>query len=97
MCGMTQGERWMILGGSGQLGQAIQLEIASKKFVSEIFVPNKINVTDHSKIFELITQFNPDLIINCAAWTNVRQAEFQEVEASQVMGCPKYWHCRQTM
>ena len=83
---MTQGERWMILGGSGQLGQAIQLEIASKKFVSEIFVPKKINVIDHSKIFELITQFNPDLIINCAAWTNVRQAEFQEVEASQVNG-----------
>lgn len=83
---MTQAKRWMILGGSGQLGQAIQIQLASQKYVSKVFVPEKINLIEYEKTFELITLYKPDTIINCAAWTNVRQAELQEEVASQVNG-----------
>ena len=83
---MTQVKRWMLLGGTGQLGQAIQVELASQRSVLEVFAPKKINLIEFEKTFELITQYKPDTIINCAAWTNVRQAELQEDEAGQVNG-----------
>jgi dTDP-4-dehydrorhamnose reductase len=83
---MTQVKRWMILGGTGQLGQAIQIELASQRSVLEVFAPQKINLIEFEKTFELISQYKPDTIINCAAWTNVRQAELQEEEAGQVNG-----------
>lgn len=76
----------MILGGTGQLGLALQSELKSQKPDSLVFVPENINVVKHSEVFELITRYRPNFIVNCAAWTNVRQAEFQEEEANQVNG-----------
>jgi dTDP-4-dehydrorhamnose reductase len=84
--GMTTGMKWIILGGTGQLGKALQSELKSQKSDSVVFVPENINVVKHTEVFELITHFKPNFVVNCAAWTNVRQAEFQEEEANQVNG-----------
>jgi dTDP-4-dehydrorhamnose reductase len=51
-----------------------------------VLVPTSLNITKHSEVFELITRFQPNFVINSAAWTNVRQAEFQEEEANLVNG-----------
>ena len=83
---MTIGMKWIILGGTGQLGQALRIELESQKSNSEVFVPDKIDIVKHGEIFELLTHYKPNFILNCAAWTNVRQAELKEEEANQVNG-----------
>ena len=79
-------KRILILGISGQLGSALRHEL--EKNTSEFQVINSIgiDIREMKRTFEFITQYNPDLIINCAAWTNVRTAESHENEAKIVNG-----------
>ena len=83
---MSQGTKWLILGGSGQLGQALQKEITYQNLDLQVYAPKSFNIVDYQKTFELIDDFRPDYIVNCAAWTDVRKAEYQEEDANQVNG-----------
>lgn len=83
---MSQGTKWLILGGSGQLGQALQEEITLQELDFEVYAPKNFNIVDHRKTSELIHDFRPHYVVNCAAWTDVRNAEYQEEDANQVNG-----------
>ncbi len=64
----------LITGANGQLGNAL---CASKPKNVEIFAFNKneFDITDQKKCHLLINEIQPDLLINCAAYTNVDKAE----------------------
>ena len=73
--------KWLIAGGSGQLGLALQAELNSRgiDFVaadsSELDIRNPL-------IIDQITDFlKPNIIVNAAAWTNVDAAESNEADA----------------
>lgn len=73
--------KWMILGGEGQLGQAISKELA--KGGVEFIALNRVqlDITNQSDIKEWFMKESPDVVINTAAWTNVDLAELEEEKA----------------
>lgn len=63
----------LLLGGSGQLGQALQPLLTS--VATTVHAPKRQVLDLQSTISEYINSINPDLIINAAAMTNVDAAE----------------------
>ena len=63
--------RVLITGGAGQLGQATQKALAAQGF-EIIGTPDQdeLDVADHSAV-QTITNMFPELVIHCAAITNV--------------------------
>ena len=74
---------WAITGGSGQLAQSL-VNLLEKQGINHCSW-SRIDL-DISKPQELkkISDFNPTVIVNCAAWTNVDEAEDHFSEALSV-------------
>lgn len=73
----------LITGGSGQLGWELQRSIPENW---KIFAPSssKLNLADHGMITSALNQFQPQLVINSAAYTAVDQAEQEHKQAYAV-------------
>ena len=73
----------LITGSSGQLGKSLNL---CKPKNSIILNPNKDNfdLTKNSQISNYILENDPDWVINCGAYTNVENAEFEKELAFQI-------------
>ena len=75
--------KWAITGGSGQLSRSL-LDLLDKEGVPYIAWSHKdLDVADDSSI-SVIKEMSPDLLINCAAWTNVDVAEEFPEKATRV-------------
>ncbi|GJM42603.1 MAG: NAD(P)-dependent oxidoreductase [Ardenticatenaceae bacterium] len=61
--------RILITGGAGQLGTALQAELTQHDLFS-IDLP-KVDITDREALFSTVAEIKPDLIIHCAALTDV--------------------------
>ncbi len=61
--------RIFITGGKGQLGTALQTTLAAHKLTA-VDLP-ELDVTDKEALFTAVSDFQPDVLINCAAYTNV--------------------------
>jgi len=75
---------WLITGSSGQLGIAISEELSVRGISFEAKSSIDLDITRGSIVDELVTNLAPEVIINCAAWTDVDGAESHELEASRV-------------
>lgn len=73
-------KRVLITGSSGQLGLELQNKLKDKY---EIIITTRANldITNDKETLEFIKLNNPDVIINCAAYTAVDLCEQQEEEA----------------
>ena len=76
--------KWLITGGSGQLGLALQAELGARGIDFVSVDSQELNITDQSKVNEMITSIKPSVIINAAAWTDVDGAETNESAAYAV-------------
>ena len=68
----------MILGSKGQLGSSILEKLeghASMGTFLTAFSRDELDVTDVEQLEKQFEIFQPDTIINCAAWTDVEGAE----------------------
>lgn len=76
--------KWLILGGSGQLGRAMQVELAGSgaKFVA--VDRGQLDITDGFEVSRVFRSEKPDVVLNAAAWTNVDEAERDEEAARLV-------------
>jgi len=75
--------KWAITGGSGQLSRSL-VDLLDKEGVPYITWSHKdLDVADDSSV-TLIKETCPDLLINCAAWTNVDAAEEFPERAARV-------------
>mgnify|MGYP003690082847 CR=1 FL=1 len=70
-----------ILGGQGQVGTSlVQSFKLTKSSAVKTFSHKEIDVTFPSEItYESLKNFKPDIIINCAAFTHVDNAEKERV------------------
>lgn len=76
--------RIMITGGNGQLGRE-WVYFLNKQGVEFIALPSSdLDVTDHADVRRVLINLRPDLIINCAAYTKVDQAEDEKEKAFAV-------------
>nr|DAY73591.1 MAG TPA: dTDP-4-dehydrorhamnose reductase [Caudoviricetes sp.] len=66
-------KRYLILGGSGQLGQA--LKKVKHADVELIYPSKRVEITNFEQVRDIIVEVMPDAVINCAAYTAVDKAE----------------------
>lgn len=72
----------IITGSKGQLGQEL-VELLSKK--NEVYAYDlEIDITDFSKIISFFPSKNPDIILHCAAYTDVDGCEINPEQAYQI-------------
>jgi len=85
----------LITGAEGQLGKALQIGLTDKfNILSTTRQPtqlaknqrnvHKLDITDKENISNVLESFKPDIIINCAAYTNVDGSEINKDLAHQV-------------
>jgi dTDP-4-dehydrorhamnose reductase len=78
--------KWVITGGSGQLGSALAQTLKLNHPAHEVLVPSRLDM-DLGKPAELrsyLTHHRADVVVNCAAWTNVDLAETHEQQAAVI-------------
>jgi dTDP-4-dehydrorhamnose reductase len=73
--------KWLILGGDGQLGKALgkELEFNNDRFFS--LNRQQVDIRKSESVLQAFEEYNPDVVVNVAAWTNVDAAETHESEA----------------
>ena len=77
----------ILLGASGQLGREWQYYFSRKAKGQVLLLPytsSQLDITHHKEIANEIIDQQPDIIINCAAYTNVDKAETEFEEARKV-------------
>ncbi len=74
----------LVTGTSGQLGYDVMMELARRGYEgigadrSESdaeFEHVILNITDAARVSQVVSEIKPDVIVHCAAWTNVDGAE----------------------
>jgi dTDP-4-dehydrorhamnose reductase len=70
----------LLFGGSGQLGHEIREKASNLNFQVVSPISSEVNITNQQQVDFLVTQLNPDIIINSAAYTAVDDAEVNTVE-----------------
>ena len=82
-----QGVRVLILGSKGQLGLSILEKLEGHTSIETVitaFSRDELDVTDEKQLKKHFEFFQPDTIINCAAWTDVESAESKYTFARDV-------------
>lgn len=65
----------LVIGSNGQLGRQVQKVLTDKNIAFSAYDYPEVDIANMSSLQELFGQTKPDTIINCAAYTNVDQAE----------------------
>jgi dTDP-4-dehydrorhamnose reductase len=78
--------RWLVVGSGGMLGR--DLVAAVEGAGDEVVGLNhrELDLTDEAATRSAVQQYRPDVVVNCAAWTAVDDAEAHENEALGVNG-----------
>lgn len=78
--------RWLVLGAGGMLGQHLvaALEAAGQDVTAAR--RTELDITDVAAVDAWLTAHEPEVVVNCAAWTAVDDAESREGEALAVNG-----------
>ena len=80
-------EKYLITGIHGQLGYDIKRELIKNgiDYKNILALGNdEMDITDSETVMKIVTEFHPDVIFHCAAWTAVDKAENMEDETYQV-------------
>jgi dTDP-4-dehydrorhamnose reductase len=77
-------QKILILGSNGQLGKQFQTTLAARKI--EALAPNEqdCDITEFTKLNAYILQSEPTIIVNCAAYNAVDEAEKDNTMAFQI-------------
>tara|TARA_B100001250_G_scaffold224022_1_gene192094 strand:+ start:5885 stop:6766 length:882 start_codon:yes stop_codon:yes gene_type:complete len=73
---MVKTKNILVTGSSGQLGSELFNISSNYNNYSFVFMSrNELDINNHKSFIEIIEQFKINLIINCAAYTNVEKSE----------------------
>ncbi|MDQ6815854.1 MAG: dTDP-4-dehydrorhamnose reductase [Actinomycetota bacterium] len=78
--------RILITGGGGMLGQDVARAGGAASHEVIALSHAELDITDAAAVHDATATAKPEVVINCAAWTNVDGAEEHEREASEVNG-----------
>jgi dTDP-4-dehydrorhamnose reductase len=73
---------WLITGAGGMLGQDLLARLDGESVVA--LDRRALDLTDPDAVLAAIEGHRPDVVVNCAAWTAVDDAEAQEAEALRI-------------
>jgi dTDP-4-dehydrorhamnose reductase len=74
----------VVTGAAGQLGQDVLLELERKNHQAFGADRQQLDITKEDDVLAFISEVKPDVILHCAAYTNVDAAEENEEAAYQV-------------
>lgn len=83
-------ERVVLLGAGGMLGRAFADRLGERGFEFEKRVRPELELSDRASV-EASVPKGSDVVINCAAWTDVDGAETHEAEATRINGEAVGW------
>ena len=69
---------WLITGASGQLGLAMQSELTRRDIHYFALNSKDLDITNLELVNKAVSEYEPTVVINCAAWTDVDGAETNE-------------------
>jgi dTDP-4-dehydrorhamnose reductase len=78
--------RMLITGAAGMLGQDVYAATLAAGHVGTALGHGRLDIGDGDAVRRAVTAARPDVVINCAAWTNVDGAESDEAGALTVNG-----------
>ena len=68
--------KFLITGYKGQLGYDLKRELIKRGYTDILAIDkDQMDITDFDEVDRVITEYNPDVIFHCAAWTAVDKAE----------------------
>lgn len=73
--------KYLITGATGQLGREWVHFLDEKKLPYKAFSSSELDITDSTKVDQKFKELRPDIVINCAAYTNVDGAESESKKA----------------
>jgi dTDP-4-dehydrorhamnose reductase len=73
--------RWLVTGAAGMLGTDLVAVLTSRGEPVTGMDRAALDVTDAAAVTEAIARCGPDVVVNCAAWTAVDDAEASEKQA----------------
>lgn len=76
--------KWLIVGGSGQFGLALQDELASREIDFVVGNSSELDIRKPLIVNQIIDFIKPNIIVNAAAWTNVDAAESNEADVYSI-------------
>jgi dTDP-4-dehydrorhamnose reductase len=78
--------RWLVTGAGGMLGQDLTAVLRSGGAEVAGLDRRQLDITDAASTAAAVRDTRPDIVVNCAAWTAVDEAEAHEDEALAVNG-----------
>jgi dTDP-4-dehydrorhamnose reductase len=78
--------KWLITGAGGMVGTDLRDELTSRGEDVVALTRGDLDVTDSRAVASVIREHAPSIIVNCAAYTRVDQAEAEESAANSLNG-----------
>ena len=73
----------VVLGSEGMLAQDL-IPLLTREYEMLSFDQDKLDITERGRVFDLLSSLKPDIVINCAAYNQVDQAETERETAFRV-------------
>jgi dTDP-4-dehydrorhamnose reductase len=77
---------WLVTGAAGMLGRDLTALLASRGEQATGLARPDLDITDASAVATALKALSPAIVVNCAAWTAVDDAEAHEPEALRLNG-----------
>lgn len=77
---------WLVTGAAGMLGQDLLAALAREDVTVVGAGRRALDIADPARVREVFAAHRPAVVVNCAAWTAVDEAEGREDEALRVNG-----------
>ncbi|MGW3289255.1 dTDP-4-dehydrorhamnose reductase [Streptomyces sp. NPDC001002] len=81
-----QKQNWLVTGAGGMLAQDVLARLALAGIPAVAVTRAELDVTDPESVRTALAAHRPAVVVNCAAWTAVDDAESREDEALRVNG-----------
>lgn len=78
--------KWLVTGAGGMVGSALCAELADRGEQVAALSRSDLDVTDSRAVEACVAEHAPAVIVNCAAYTKVDQAESDEHAANAING-----------
>lgn len=79
-------KRWLITGAGGMVGVDLRDELLARDMEFKALTRSELDITNGRNVSTTVCDVMPDVIVNCAAFTRVDEAETNEHVANAVNG-----------
>jgi dTDP-4-dehydrorhamnose reductase len=88
--------QWLVTGAGGMLGRDLVLGLQREHAEVAGYSRRELDITDAAAVRAALDRVRPAVVVNCAAWTAVDDAETHEETAFLVNGSSWQWLGRAT-